>query len=190
MDEYAAKYDCSEFHKITINAPTEEVYAAARQLDLSSSREIRILFFLRGVFARLNFRSRIPPSKVLGLTLQDLMEKTGFLLLEERPPREIIIGAIGKFWNPKGGLVKGLSPDEFKAFNQGGYVKTVWNFKVAGLTDGNTLLSTETRNECLGKKAKVFFRLYWIIIRPLSSASRRAMLRQISTQAKQKAEEI
>ena len=40
----------------------------------------------------------------------------------EEPGVAIVLGVIGRFWRPTGGLVR-FAPDEFTAFKQPGYAK-------------------------------------------------------------------
>ncbi|KKM03177.1 hypothetical protein LCGC14_1777070, partial [marine sediment metagenome] len=48
---------------------------------------------------------------------------------------------------------------------------------------GETRLYTETRIRALGPRARLWFRLYWLITRPFSGLLRRAMLSGIKARA-------
>ena len=51
----------------------------------------------------------------------------------------------------------------------------------------STLLSTETRIKCFGQAALWKFRIYWSLVGPFSGLMRKAILKQIKTEAESKA---
>jgi len=180
IDEYLPNYDATERHQLDIRAPIEKVFAAVRELDVSQSRLIRTLFMLRGLPAFLF--SRHQPQKQLGLNLAALL-KSGFVLLDETPPQEIVLGLVGKFWTTSGCIQK-LDAAGFQNFITPGFAKTAWNFSLESQANGVTRLRTETRVLCLDKASRRRFRFYWLFIRPFSGLVRMEVLRAI----KQKAE--
>ena len=175
IDEFLPVYDVVERHQIDVHAPVEPVYAAVRTLDLSDSTMIRWLFRLRGLPALLI--SRRKPKKRLGLTLDGLLE-SGFVLLGERPPQELLLGLVGRFWTPSGDVQR-LDMAEFRDFERPSYTKAVWNFYLAQRSDGLTRLVTETRVQCLDDVSRRRFRLYWLFIKPFSGLIRIEALRAI-----------
>ena len=93
-------------------------------------------------------------------------------------PQEVVLGIVGRFWRPDGGIVRDLTADGFRDFRGMGYAKAVWNFYVSPV-DGSSQLSTETRVQTFGRAATVKFRLYWLLVGPFSGLMRRAMLREV-----------
>ncbi len=85
IDRFLLRYDVSARYQIDIHAPIEQVYSAARHLDMNDSWIVRWLYRLRG----------LPQSS---LTL-DGMLKLGFVLLADQPLQEIVFGLIGRFWS-------------------------------------------------------------------------------------------
>ncbi len=180
IDEFLPVYDAIERHQIDIHGSPELVYAAARKLDLSGSAWVRWLFRLRGLPAIFLPHAK-PRREGLGLTLDGLL-KNGFILLGESPPREIVLGLVGKFWTSSG-CIQHLDAAEFLNFATPDYAKAVWNFSLSPQADGITRLFTETRVLCLDETSRRRFRFYWIFIRPFSGLVRMEALRAIKRQA-------
>jgi hypothetical protein len=179
IDEFLPVYDAVERHQIDIHSSVGQIYAAARRLDLSSSKLVHWLFRLRGLPALFSLRDK--SKQGLGLTLDDLL-KSGFILLGEAPPWEIVLGLVGKFW-ASSGCIQRLDTAGFSSFITPGYAKAVWNFSLAPQTEGSTRLCTETRVLCLDETSRKRFRLYWVFIRPFSGLIRMEALRAIKRQA-------
>lgn len=168
IDRFLPEYQFSERHTIDINAPPERVYVCIRSLNMGQSALIRGLFRLRGMPAA-------------ALTLPGL-QRLGFTLLGEETNRELVIGLIGRFWAPRGDLVR-IDPAMFCAFRRPGYAKTAWNFRIEPLAAQAVQLTTETRIQCLDTPSYGHFRLYWLLISPFSAWTRREMLRIMKRQA-------
>lgn len=183
IDTFLLTFDVTERHHLDIHAPIEKVYAAVRELDVSQSRLIRALFMLRGLPAFMFSRRRT--QQPLGLNLSALL-KSGFVLLAETPPREIVLGLIGKFWTASGCIQK-LTTGEFQNFTTPGFAKTVWNFFLEPQANGVTRLHTETRILCLDAASRRRFRFYWLFIRPFSGLIRMEALRAIKQTAEYQA---
>jgi len=187
LNYYLFKYDFDEKHKIIINSSPEKVFEAIHNLDMSKSIVIKTLFLLRSIYGRLNPCKKPENQLSLGLSFEELIKKSGFIPLEEVRDKEIIMGIIGKFWQPAGSIIRNLKSTGFVNFNQSGYCKVAWNIYVEKNSDGTLNLSTETRIFCLGRRAKFLFFLYWMVIRPFSGWTRLEMLRMIKGQAEEKA---
>ena len=171
IDKYLPRYSFKEYHETIINGPIEVVYETARNFDLSKSHLIKWLFKIRGL-----------PTK--RMHLQDFISDIGFTIIEENIPVENLIG----FW-ARYKIEPILSPDDFIKNTIPARVKVVWNFYLEELDSNQVRLSTETRVLCITPSAKVFFGLYWMIIKPFSGVIRKKMLRIIK-QSSETASEI
>ena len=163
IDEFLPRFDVASRHEIVVSAPVEQVYAVARQVDLSGSATIRWLFRLRG----------LPVPEALRL---DGLLRAGFVLLGEDPGRELVLGVVGRFWSITGGLQR-VHSGGFRGFDRPGTAKAVWNFRVDPQSGGSSLLSTETRVLCLDDRSRRRFRWYWSLVGPFSGLIRREALR-------------
>ena len=161
LDRFMPTCDFSETHATRVAATPAAVDAAVRDLDLGRSRIVRLLFRLRGMPTR-------------EMRLRD-MQQPGFRILAEEPEREVVLGVIGRFWTPGGG-VRDFEPTDFVAFDEPGWAKAVWGFRSTRLDDATTLLRTETRVLCTDAPSRRRFWLYWIVIRPFSGLIRRVAL--------------
>lgn len=175
IDKNLPEYDFVERHRTLIGAPREPVYEAVRRLDMAGSPVIRGLFALRSLPAFLS-RSPVRKNERLSLTLDGLID-SGFVLLGERCGEELLLGLVGRFWTPSGGLVR-VDADEFRAFKRPGYARAAWNFSLSE-EDGNTLLATETRVQCTDGVSRRHFGIYWTVVGPFSGLIRREILRSI-----------
>lgn len=124
------------------------------------------------------------------MLLDDLMpqyrlrdfERAGFSVVAERVPEEVVIGLLGSFWMPRGGLCADVTAETFRAGPPEGQALAGWNFTVVCLPDSCSELRTETRVRC-AVDARWKFRLYWLVVRPGSGLIRRAMLNAIRRDA-------
>ena len=164
LDRLMPHCDFFERHAITIRATPERVYSACRTAHLGKSRVVKALLAMRGMKSGPH---QFPPPS--------------FTLLAEDPPREMVLGIEGPFWNPRCKLRDDLSAETFAAPVTGNTARGAWNFLVE--PDGAvTRLSTETRVLC-SDKSRWKFRLYWTLIRPFSGLIRIMMLRTIRADA-------
>lgn len=182
IDGFMPDAQFAERHAVRVAAPPERAWEAVRALDLRPSLVVRALFALRSVPAL--FTGHRPGGKPLGNTMDGLL-RSGFVLLAERPPREIVLGLTGRFWTPTGGISR-VEADEFRAFDRPGLAVAAWNFTVLP-TDEGSLVATETRVRCTDAAAHRSFARYWRVIRPFSGLVRREALRAIRHAAERSA---
>lgn len=174
IDDHLPHADFAERHALRVHAPPERAYAAARRLDLSESLPVRALFALRSLPALLT-RKR-GQERSLGITMDRLL-RNGFVLLDERAPYELVLGLVGRFWTPAGGIER-IHPAEFAVFERPGMAVAAWNFTVLP-TDEGSLVATETRVRCTDEAARRSFARYWRVVKPFSGLIRMEALRAI-----------
>ena len=169
IDQILPRYDEREYHQIELRGKPTQVYESVRALDFSDSFLIRILFRLRGLPATLK-------------SVDDLLE-AGFVLVDELPGQEFVLGLIGKFWAPTAKLEK-VNALRYREFNHKGYAKVAWNFAVNKTSHGLVKVSTETRIICMDDRSRRRFRLYWRLVVFFSGLIRREMLRCLKESTK------
>jgi hypothetical protein len=101
-----------------------------------------------------------------------LLELKGFERLAEEPGRELVLGAVGRPWLPRGGIVPGA---DVRTFAEPGYARMALNFSYDGRE-----LATETRVALTDARARRLFRLYWLGVGPFSGAVRASWLRAVA----------
>ena len=179
IDSFLPAPEVTSGHHIEVRATVERTAAAVRSLDLSRSPVVRTLFALRslpGLFSR-----RSPARRGLGLDMDGLL-KSGFVLLAEAPDEEVVLGLVGRFWTPTGGLIR-VQPADFAAFDRPGYAVAAWNFTLSGPAAGPVRLATETRVRLTDAASRRRFRAYWALVGPFSGLIRNEMLRTIKRAA-------
>ena len=175
LDRFLPEFDVREHHSIAVDRPPDAVLTEVRRLTARDAPLFVVLMALRRGPA-LRRRRRRSPRRPL---IDDFLH-AGFVLLAERDD-EIVLGILGRFWRPTGGLRR-VRAEEFAGFAEPGWVKAAVNFQVAE-TGGRTLLSTETRVLATDVHARRSFRRYWRLVHPGSAAIRRAWLRAIKRRA-------
>ena len=175
IDRFLPGPEVRSGHEIDVNAPAERVWAAARTLDLARSPVVKVLFGLRSLPGLLS-RAR-PGRRALGMNMEGLL-RTGFVLLDEAPGDEVVLGLVGRFWTPSGGIIR-VAPEEFASFDRPGFAVAAWNFTVRGPAAGPVRLATETRVRLTDPASRRSFRRYWTVVGPFSGLIRREMLRTV-----------
>jgi hypothetical protein len=195
LDELMPVYDVVERHRTVVRAAPEAVFAAIRSANLSGGLLTGTLLAARAVPAALIALARSPSAALAelrarrterrgGLRLAGF-ERAGFRIVAERAPEELVIGLLGQFWTPRGGVRAEVSAAHFAAGPPQGYALAGWNFTVTPRADGTSALRTETRVWC-APDVRAKFRAYWLVIRPGSGLIRRSMLRSIRREAERR----
>lgn len=170
LDDFMPDFEFFEYHEVDVAAPVEAGWAAATDVAWGEVPLFRILFGIRSGRA---FRRDRP--------ILDQMLSSGFTLLAEDPPRELVFGVVGRFWRLTGGL-RDVPPEDFASFSGDRYVKGATNFLVTA-APGGCKVSTETRVQPTDVAARRRFYLYWSVVRGGSAAIRVAWLRAIKKRA-------
>lgn len=186
------RYDVVERHLTVVRAAPAAVYRAIRGADLAGGPVTRALLILRALPAGLLAFIRSPRAALAelrerrgrrGVGLADF-ERAGFRVIADQEPRELVIGLLGRFWTPRGGVCAEVGAETFGAGPPPGYALAGWNFTVRDLGEGRCELATETRVWC-APDVRSRFRLYWLVVRPGSGLIRRGMLRAIRRRAEE-----
>lgn len=164
LDYLIPQWRHRERHRLAVTAPREVVLRAAQEVTWGEVPIARALMYIRG-FGRLRLPSDSP--------ILDTMTSLGYCILD-RTEGEIVVGEIGPIGEGRSRLTANLFGAEFRDFAQPGYAKIGFNFRYA-----HGLLTTETRVLPIGRRARLWFRLYWTIIRPYSGLIRRVWLHAI-----------
>jgi hypothetical protein len=113
-------------------------------------------------------------------SLIEVATRSGFVLLADDPPRELVIGTVVKV--PPGARGK-LTPEFFRRPVPPGFALATMNFLVTPDGADGSIVSTETRVFANGASARREFAAYWRVIYPGSALIRRMWLRAIGRRA-------
>jgi hypothetical protein len=186
LDDCLPEFDVRTSFAARVAASPERVYACLWTADFNHWGVTRVLYALRSLAA-----ATVAPRETWGrfreeagrrhFTLEDMLAD-GFTLLGERPPEELVLGTVGRFWRARGEL-RATSPARFRDRAPPGTAKAAWNFAVSRCADGATELRTETRVLCADVATRRRFRAYWTLIAPFSGLIRRELLAAVRSAA-------
>jgi hypothetical protein len=143
-----------------VDAPPTVTFEAATQIKLRDAPVARAIFAAR---------ERILGAETAGAAEErGIVEDTkhmGWTVLAEVPGREIILGAVCRPWEADV-VFRGLSADEFRAFEDPGYVKIAWTLRADPAGNTGSIFRTETRARATSPDARRRFRWYWAKFSP------------------------
>jgi alkyl hydroperoxide reductase subunit AhpC len=180
LDRHLPRSEHGNVASIDIAAPPATVWSALQRVRLGDCRLSRLLFAVRALPARVARRGAFSPAtsvaQATGTPLLESMLRDRFVVLDQRDGEEIVVGAIGRFWQPDGGTDAPFADAaEFAAFETPGYVKAAANIRVVAAA-GGTRVSTETRCVSTDASARRRFGAYWALIGWASTLIRRDLL--------------
>jgi hypothetical protein len=145
IDAFLPIHDVSAVYEIRINAAPSVVYQCLLRSDFNDLWLVRVLMTIRT--GKRQPQNRVPRD------LPQRLQGTGFVILDDVPSEELVIGVAGKFWRPDGRRCLDLTAGDFGGFARAGYAKVAWNFRLRTESPKWTVLSTETRIKCFGRAA-------------------------------------
>ncbi len=153
IDDVLPQFDVHEVHSVALRLEREAAIALALATPIATDVVVRTLLRLRGLEANGSIGEALS-----ALGLRELLRRDG----------EIVLGAAGTPWRPRGGIhsFAGARP---------GQVRIVTDFR----SDGETL-TTETRVLAVDDAARRAFGRYWRIVGPCSALLRRRWLAEIA----------
>ena len=181
LDRFIPHYDVVERHNIRVAAPPAVTLGAAKEQDLFDVTLIRTIFKVREVALGASPDDHERPSGLLA-TVQSL----GWGVLADVPGREIVMGAVTKPWEANV-TFRALSPDEFAAFSEPGFVKIVWTLRADPDGTDKSVFRTETRAVATDPTARERFRRYWAFASPGIALIRRLSLNPLRREAERRA---
>ena len=181
LEALMPEWEVREFHETSVAVPPAVAFTAARAVTAPEVRLFLPLMALRLLPAAF---SRRGIAVDLRAPLIDLFVRNGFVLLDELPGRELVLGAAGRFWLPGGGEPPEhlRTAADFERFDEPGYAKGIVNLLVEP-AGARSRVSTETRVACTDAHARRSFRRYWRLVHPGSALIRRSWLAAIRRRA-------
>jgi hypothetical protein len=187
IDQFLPRYDLAIVHAEVLRAAPDVSYRAARSVDLLRAPIIRALLELRTVPQRLTDRlsgrraGTDPTSSLPTFRLDDMVRPPiNWRLLGEQPGVELVLGQIGRPWQPtEMGSGPEVAPREFAAFAGPGFAKIALSLRVQPYGTSGTILTLETRVALTDAASLRRFRRYWRLIGPFSHLVRWLALRQL-----------
>lgn len=188
IDRQLPRFQARTFSALVVDASTERTYQAIRALDPDQVGQtvpfMQLMVRLRDLPARLG---RAPRRAIQPVSeaLTSEQYRQAFLLIDEEPGTEFVIGMIGKFMSPTQMEFRRFDPPQFAGFGEPGYGKVATSFLVLPYGSGRSVLCTETRTATTDPASARRFRRYWAVIGPFAGY----IMRHWLTLAKQHAEQ-
>ena len=181
LENLIAVYDFVERFQLRVAAPAELTFSVACNLNLLRSDLIRAIFKVRELVL-----DGKPEQNRNEMGLADQAKGWGWSTLAEQPGREIVFGAVTQPWvaNP---VFHGLSPAEFRNFQEPGFVKIAWTLRTDPIGPANSIVSTETRVVATDAVARAKFRRYWAFVSPGAILIRLLALRRVRREVERSA---
>jgi hypothetical protein len=167
-----------------VQADAATTFDAIRTTDFASSPLVIALSRLRELPDRVlrRIRRRPPRRRATRATVDGLIEAGYWVVLEDRPPRELALGL--SMWDER--VDDGGQTTERFHSPSPGAVRVGWAFTVEALAPHRSLLITETRTQAVDDRARRRFGLYWRLISPFAGITRRLVLRAIAAEAERR----
>lgn len=172
LDELLPRYDVSDTVACVVGADAPTTWNALIDTDLIEvGRRCPAVGALGAVRAAPELalgllRGELPPPAPKHLRLRELTDLPasggGWILLGERPGKELALGLVGKFWRPVIEYAE-VAPDDFCDFDRPGWAKTVYDLRVTPIDDATTLLTGTMRTATTTDAARKWFRRYWTL---------------------------
>ncbi len=174
LDDFLPEPRLREVDHVDVTAPCADAYEVARHLDLSRSWLVRALYELRTA------ASHHRPTPLQSPLRLDAIPTTGegFHVLREAPGEELVVGAIGRFWEADMPFAD-VGADAFAAFDYPGFGKLAWSLRFEPLGARTTRIHVEVRVSATDEISWRLFRLYFGVIGPFSRFLRHYLLHLI-----------
>lgn len=148
----------TEIDRIFVKAKPELAWETARHFDASDIPWVRLLFDIRALPDLLKGKKRTEEDRSVGVD-EVAREGTGFMILDEIPGREVVVGSVGQFWHLNIPFAK-VAPADFRDFKEPGWGKLAWAIAVEPYGEGSTvsleLRTTATDDESWEKLSRYY----------------------------------
>lgn len=126
----------TEINRIFVKAKPDVAWETARHFDASTIPWVRLLFDIRALPDLLTGK-RTEADRSIGVD-QIVRNETGFMILQEIPGREVVVGSVGQFWHLNIPFAK-VNPADFRDFHEPGWGKLAWAISVEPYGEGSTI---------------------------------------------------
>lgn len=193
LDELLPHADAVRTEHLLIDGDLAQIYDAIRAADFMRMAEqplMRALFGLRGlgerVISKLRRRPLPQPAPMATLRLADLGAHGEWVVLGARPPHEIAIGVVGRFWAGETSW-ETIDAHDFAGFDRPGFAKIAAAFTLRSYGPGRVHVSYECRTLATDPQSRRAFLRYWRALSPFIGLVLRTQLRIVARTAAERA---
>jgi phosphoglycerate kinase len=148
VDDVLPDHDVHLVRSVLVNADAHTTFDAIEEPSLREDPLLRGVSWIRSLPTRaLSFFEGTPPEpeEPAWDTIGELFDADGCVRLAEDPGRELVVGAAGKFWDPREPVREGLTRETFAAFDEPGHARGVLDITVHPRGSERCLLVLEAR---------------------------------------------
>jgi hypothetical protein len=167
----------SETLRIFVSANPAVAWEAARHHNMSSIPWVNFLFKLRTI-ADIFHREKPEFGDTKKGVIDEIAEHNqGFIVLEENSGKDVVVGAIGKFWHLNIPFQQ-ITPVGFQPFNEPGWAKVAWAISVEPYMNGSTVCF-DLRTAATDRASWVKLNRYYHVIGFFSRLIRRSLMNRL-----------
>jgi hypothetical protein len=167
----------TETMRIFVKAKPAVAWELARHYDMFSVPWVQFLFNLRTVSDLFHKGKKTLGDKGKGAIDEIAENDKGFKILHETPGKDVVVGAIGKFWHLDIPFAE-VEAEEFEDFNESGWGKVAWSITVEPFLTGSTICF-ELRTSATDDESWRKLNLYYHIIGNFSKLIRHSLMRSL-----------
>ena len=167
----------TETIRIFVKANPEQAWETVRHFDMAAVPWVRFLFRIRTA-ADVLFSPEQAAEQHQHIGVDQIASNNkSFKILSEQPGKEVVVGAIGKFWQIDIPFNE-FRQEDFPDFQEAGWGKVAWALTVEPYLQGSTI-SMELRITATDKKSWNNLWRYYRLIGPFSYQIRRSMMKHL-----------
>ncbi|EHK80378.1 hypothetical protein [Rhodococcus pyridinivorans] len=168
-----------------VDAPAGDTFAAIRRIDFMRSPVIAAPNLARMAFDAVRAPRHRTVRARRAVRLGDLIgPQGGFEVVAEEPGRELVLGFVGRWWEPGYGRVDWDPGTPLSSISVPECGVGTWSFTVLPYGAQTCVLLTEIRVHGTDEKARRLFRRYWTAAGPFVRAMARPTLSMIAAEAR------
>lgn len=180
IDVHLPAYDVALTEHLVLDADPTVVFAAARDFDFLTTDASLVTALMTARALPGLLRRRPAPAPASLMLARDADALPGWVQLGEVPGRELVFGAVGKFWQADIEW-HDVTREEFVGFEAPGWGKIACHLMVRPDGPGRSVLSYECRTATTDPGSRARMARYWWLIRPFVAYILRAVVRTIQT---------
>jgi hypothetical protein len=182
IDRFIPDPDFQETRDVMVEAVPGEIIAAIKGTDLKDP-VVNTLFAVRDLPNRLARRLGAPATTLGDVSFSNIPDVgPGWIKLGEDEDRELVVGAVGRFWRRDYGA-RDVSAQDFASFSEPGYLKLAVSSVVERRGYDQSVLHYEARVKATDAEARRQFVRYWKVIAPGNDVIVRRALQRIKAEA-------
>lgn len=182
IDRFIPDPDFRESRELAVEAVPEVIIAAIKGTDLKDP-VVNTLFAVRDLPNRLARKLGARGNSLDNVSFANIPDVgPGWIKLGEEEGRELVVGAVGRFWRRDYGA-RDVDAEDFASFDEPGYLKLAVSSLVERRGYDQSVLHYEARVEATDAEARRQFVRYWKVIEHGNEVIVRRALQRIKAEA-------